>query len=163
SRSTMCLSASVYAACSAKKLQRSRMDAIPSGAANRAAETRSSAATASAARAESSPRAIGRARLTGCTRSCSASRTSLTREHALEAAALAGLRRQLDPSTQSDRELVRDCQAEPRPRIVPRPEGPEDPFLFLRRDARTVVVDRDCDATVGGAQLELDVPAVRGP
>ena len=86
SSSTTCLSESVYAACSAAKARRNATETSPSTPVSASATAASPAASASAARGDNSPRAIGRARLTGWSRSSSRSRRSLTRYAALEIA-----------------------------------------------------------------------------
>src|SRR3954447_892627 len=87
----------------------------------------------------------------------------LHRQHELEAAAVPGLGRELDPSTVRDRELARDRQAEAGATVIVRPEGPEDPLPLVRRDARAAVLHGDVHAAVLLAQREVDPAAVRRP
>ena len=84
-------------------------------------------ASASASRAGSSPLAIGRSRFTGCSRSCGASRTSLARYDALEAAQYATKATQaLEPQARVP-DLAREQQAREQEKVLrPLPRAQRD-------------------------------------
>src|SRR5688572_12835800 len=69
-------------------------------------------------------------------------------QHQAEAAALAGLRVELDAAAEGSRELPRDRQPEPGSLGVVRDERAEDPLGVLARDPRAGVGDVDAHGPV---------------